>query len=74
MIQNTAKGLGLDPAKLKADMSSPGVSNRLQQNLSLARSLKVDGTPVFIIGDQLVPGAVDEANLKALVAGARKKS
>jgi protein-disulfide isomerase len=74
MIHDTAKGLGLDPGKLKADMTSGPVSGKLTQNLALAHSLKVDGTPVFIIGDQLIPGAIDENNLKTLIAGARKKS
>ena len=46
----------------------------LAQNLALAHSLKVGGTPVFIIGDQLIPGALDEDNLKTMIAAARKKS
>ncbi len=74
MIHDTAKGLGLDPTKLKSDMGSAAITGKLQQNLALAHTLKVEGTPVFIVGDQMIPGAVDEANLKTLIAAARKKS
>jgi protein-disulfide isomerase len=74
MIRQTAKSVGLDPAKLAADMGTPAISAKLKQNLALAHDLKVDGTPVFIIGDQLIPGAIDEANLKTLIAATRKKS
>jgi protein-disulfide isomerase len=73
MIRETARGLGLDPAKLAADMNSATVSGRIQQNLTLAHDLKVDGTPVFIVGDQVIPGAMDEANLETMIAAARKK-
>jgi protein-disulfide isomerase len=73
MIRQTAKSVGLDPAKLSADMAAPAISAKLQQNLALAHDLKVEGTPVFIVGDQLIPGAIDEANLKTLIAVTRKK-
>ncbi len=74
MIRDTARSLGLDPGKLAADMNSPAVSGRIQQNLALAHDLKVEGTPVFIVGDQLIPGAMDEGNMETVIAAARKKS
>jgi protein-disulfide isomerase len=73
MIRQTAKSVGLDPAKLAVDMEAPAIAAKLKQNLALAKDLKVDGTPVFIVGDQLIPGALDEANLKTLIAATRKK-
>jgi len=73
MIRDTARTLGLDPAKLVADMNGTGVNTRIQQNMTLAHDLKVEGTPVFIVGDQVVPGAMDQANLETLIAAARKK-
>jgi len=74
MIRQIASSVGLDPAKLAADMNSPAISGRIQQNLALARDLKVDGTPAFIVGDQVIPGAMDEVNLATVIAAARKKS
>jgi len=73
MIRQTAKSVGLDPARLAADMATPAISAKLKQNMALAHDLKVEGTPVFIVGDQMIPGAIDEANLKTLIAVARKK-
>jgi len=38
----------------------------------LAHELKVDGTPIFVIGGQLIPGAVDQAALEDAITQARK--
>jgi len=71
-VLKIASEAGLDTTKLKADMSSPEVERIIKRNLDLAHTLTINGTPGFIIGDQLVPGAVDMATLKSLVADARK--
>ena len=74
MIRQTARGLGLDPERLVSDMNGATVSRQIDANLSLAHDLKVDGTPMFVIGDTLIPGAVDEQALLAAVAATRKHS
>ncbi len=71
MIRQTAGILGLDAARLLTDMNSAAVTRQIDANLSLAQQLKVDGTPVWIVGDTVIPGAVNEAALAAAVAGAR---
>ena len=71
-IKATARSLGLDPDKLLADMASPAVKQQIDTNLALARTLHVQGTPVFFIGDQVLPGAVDGAQLVAAIAAVRK--
>ena len=43
-----------------------------RRNMALASALGVRGTPAFVIGKQFVPGAVDAAALKQLIADARK--
>ncbi|MCK6451331.1 MAG: DsbA family protein [Alphaproteobacteria bacterium] len=68
-----AAGVGLDVEKLKKDMASPEISRILEKNTDLAEELNIRGTPAFIIGDQLVPGAIDTDNLEKLIAQARKK-
>ncbi len=68
-----AAGIGLDVEKLKKDMASPEISRILEKNTDLAEELNIRGTPAFIIGDQLVPGAIDTDNLEKLIAQARKK-
>jgi protein-disulfide isomerase len=42
--------------------------------LELAQALGITGTPGFVIGKQLAPGAIDYETLKHLVAEARKGS
>jgi protein-disulfide isomerase len=71
-IRKTAAGLGLDAGKLAADMNEPALRKQIDANLHLARQLHVQGTPVFFIGDQVIPGAVDQAELEAAVVEARK--
>lgn len=71
-LQAEAKRLGLDWPRLRKDMDDPAIERRLQGHLRLAHSLAIQGTPALVIGDQLVPGAVDLATLKQLVAEARK--
>ncbi len=73
MIRETARGLGLDPARLVADMNGAAVTHQIDANLALARGLKVEGTPVWIVGEEFIPGAVDEAALEAAVQAARHK-
>ena len=70
-VENIALGLALDVAKLKEDMVAPEVDQELQQNYNLAETLGINGTPAFIIGDTLIPGAIKLEDLKAHIAKAR---
>jgi protein-disulfide isomerase len=54
-------------------MADPAIQTRIDANLELARSLGVDGTPAYVIGRKLLPGAVDLAALRDAVAAARKQ-
>lgn len=68
-----AQGIGLDMEKLKKDMGSSEIKRQLEQNLELAQELNIRGTPAFIVGDALAPGAIDEETLTKMIAEARKK-
>jgi protein-disulfide isomerase len=72
MIRATAKDVGLDADKLVADMNAPQVTQRLRANLALMKDLKIQGTPAFVVGDQMIPGMVDTDQLEAAVTAARK--
>jgi len=63
----TAEELGLDIEKLRADMELPAVQDHLTTTRTLSDGLSVTGTPAFLIGDQLVPGYVDEEQLNSLL-------
>ncbi len=68
----TAKDVGLDVAKLKADMANPKVAKRLQDVQKLGRDVGVDATPTFFVGDKPFTGVMTLDELKEAVAAARK--
>jgi protein-disulfide isomerase len=70
-IMDAAQRSGLDTAKLKRDMNDKSVDETIAINRKLGNDLGVRGTPMFIIGDVVNPGALDEAALKQAVINAR---
>ena len=66
-----AAEIGLDIEKLKADMQAPEVEEHIATSMRLAETLGFNGTPSFVIGDQLIPGFVDKSQLAEVVAAAR---
>ena len=72
-IRAEAQKLGLDRARLIKDMDDPVIAARLEANLALAASLAIQGTPALVVGNTLLPGAVDLTELKRAVALARSK-
>ncbi|HVZ30482.1 MAG TPA: DsbA family protein [Asticcacaulis sp.] len=52
----TAKA-GLDPAALKESMKDPAIQEQINRTINLGISLGINGTPTFIVGDQMVNGA-----------------
>jgi protein-disulfide isomerase len=72
VVMQVAKTAGLDLDRVKKDMQGQDVDDIIKRNYDLAQSLEIRGTPAFIIGGELVPGAVDIAALKEKIAAARK--
>jgi protein-disulfide isomerase len=70
-IYKVAANVGLDIDRLKEDMKAPEIEKELKANVDLGNELEIDGTPGFIIGDQIVPGAMSMDELKKLIATAR---
>lgn len=70
-ILATARKVGLDDARLARDMDSPVIEARIAANLQSANALGIDGTPALVIGNVLVPGAVELADLQKDIATAR---
>ena len=71
-VYKVARSVGLDVDQLKQDMSAPEIEQALKANLALADALNIHGTPGFIIGKHIVPGAVDLDALRNMIADARK--
>jgi protein-disulfide isomerase len=72
-VYRVAGSVGLDVDRLKPDMAAPQIEAALKANQALAEALDIRGTPGFVVGDQIVPGAIELSSLKELVAGARRK-
>jgi protein-disulfide isomerase len=72
-VYKVAASVGLDVDRLKQDMSAPEIGKALKANLALADALNIRGTPGFIVGKHVVPGAVDLDALRSMVADARKE-
>jgi protein-disulfide isomerase len=71
-VLKTAASVGLDVDRLKKDMDLPEIAAALKRTYDLARALDIRGTPAFVVAGKVVPGTVDAATLKRLVAEARK--
>jgi protein-disulfide isomerase len=72
MIRDAAQQLGLDWKRLEHDMGDPAIQARIDANLRLAQSVGIEGTPALVIGGELIPGAVETADLTKAIATARK--
>lgn len=68
-IDAAAESVGLDVAKMRADMKSIEVQKTVADAKSLARTLNISGTPNFIVGDEMVSGA-DIQSVEALIEAA----
>jgi protein-disulfide isomerase len=71
-VLEVAQRIGLDVAKLKADMQAPEVQEVIDRNMKLAEALGLRGTPAFLIGEQLLPGALPYRVLEQTIATVRK--
>jgi protein-disulfide isomerase len=66
-----AKEVGLDMTRLEQDIASDEVRETLAESVRLAQSLGINGTPGYVIGDGVVPGAIGAPGLKERIQGAR---
>jgi protein-disulfide isomerase len=66
-----AKDAGLDTARIEKDMNSPEVRATLEESFKLAEAMGMNGTPSYVIGKQVVVGAVGLETLKEKISTAR---
>lgn len=66
-----AKEAGLDTAKIEKDLASPEVKATIEENFKLAEDIGLNGTPSYVIGKQIVVGAVGLEGLKEKIGIAR---
>jgi protein-disulfide isomerase len=70
-VRRIAAEVGLDMARLESDMQSPAIGESINRNYELGEALGVRGTPAFVIGDQLIPGAISADDMRKWLATAR---
>lgn len=73
-IKSISDRLGLNYATLRRDMEDPKINEQIDRNIRLANSLDINGTPAYIVGDQIIPGAIDAGSLASMIAAQRSKS
>jgi protein-disulfide isomerase len=66
-----AKDAGFDMARLEKDMASPEVRATIEENFKLAEDMGMNGTPSYVIGKEVVVGAVGLDGLKEKIGIAR---
>ena len=71
VVLEIAKGQGLDVAKLNEDMKDQKVLNTISANYDLAKTLKLNGTPAFIVDSKVFPGYLPLDALEAAIAEVR---
>jgi protein-disulfide isomerase len=72
-IANAARKAGLDMGAARTFAASPQANQEIERNLALMQQIGFNGTPTFIIGDQILEGALGYDALKTAVKKARVK-
>ncbi len=67
-----AKEVGFDMARIEKDMGSDEVKKTIDEDMKLADALGVNGTPSYVVGEEVVVGAVGLDSLKEKLAAERK--
>jgi protein-disulfide isomerase len=66
-----AKDVGLDVARIEKDLANPEIRATIEENMKLAEDMGLNGTPSYVIGKQVVVGAVGLDGLKEKIGVAR---
>jgi thiol-disulfide isomerase/thioredoxin len=66
-----AEALGLSRAELEPKMDDASVAQTIQASYEIAQALGITGTPTYIIGNEIIPGAIGADELRARIADMR---
>ena len=73
LLLSLAKELKIDTKKLKSDYSNEKLMLIINKNREVANRLNLRGTPAFIIGNKIYPGAISEKDIEKAISLERKK-
>ena len=71
LLERTLKEIGVDVEAVKSRAADAAISETIDRTQALAGALGINGTPAFVINDEIHPGALSEDRLRELVAEAR---
>jgi protein-disulfide isomerase len=66
-----AKDVGMDMGRLEKDLNSPEIKATMEENFKLAEALGLNGTPSYVIGNDVVVGAIGLPALQEKISNAR---
>ncbi len=70
-VMDFAAKAGYGVKALKKAMNDPRIDELIARNFELAKALDINGTPAFVIGDEIIRGAVDLETLREVISRAR---
>ena len=70
-IEAAARAAGLDLARARQDVADPAIASEIERNMQFARQLGFNGTPSWVVGDEIHAGAVGREVLAEAIAKAR---
>lgn len=69
---SAAADLGLSRVDLELRMGEPVVAETIQRSYEIAQALGISGTPTYIIGNEIIPGAIGAEELRTRIANLRE--
>ncbi len=69
-VLDVARQVGLDPTVVEREMEAPEILAELRTNIALGTLMRLNGTPVFVVNNHVVQGAISEVDLRKLIADA----
>lgn len=72
-VLGVAAKVGMDVDRMRSDMNEPAIEAAIEKNLALAQALRINGTPSFVVGGQILRGATGLKTLQALIREARER-
>ncbi len=68
----TAESIGIDVERLLKDMEDPAIEAYLNETIQLANAIGITGTPGFVVGDEIISGAISKDNMKKVIELTRR--
>ena len=66
-----AADLGLSPVSLELQMNEEAVAKTIKTSYDIAQALNITGTPTYIIGNEVIPGAIGIEELRTRIRNMR---